>query len=56
MQTRKWDDENGVTHYTPEIIAKSMEMLGGKKYDDTPETTLDPESPMNGNYGTEVPF
>jgi single-strand DNA-binding protein len=56
MQTRKWDDENGVTHYTPEVIAKSMEMLGGKKYDSTPETTLDPESPMNGNYGTEVPF
>jgi single-strand DNA-binding protein len=55
MQTRKWEDENGTTHYTPEIIAKSMEMLGGKKFDNI-ETPLDPESPMNGNYGTEVPF
>jgi len=32
MQTRKWE-ENGITRYTTEIIAKSMEMLGGKNFD-----------------------
>lgn len=30
MQTRKWDNNNGTTHYVTELIAKNLEMLGGK--------------------------
>jgi len=31
LETRKWTDENGVDRYTTDIIANSMQMLGGKK-------------------------
>ena len=59
MQTRKWE-ENGITRYTTEIIAKSMEMLGGRNFDQ--ET--DSSSAANGDHlrdnppspDTEVPF
>ncbi len=30
LQTRKWDDKAGVTHYSTEIIADQMQMLGEK--------------------------
>lgn len=29
LQTRKWTDKDGVERYTTEIIAESMQMLGG---------------------------
>ena len=31
LQTRKWTDKNGQDHYTTEIIADQMQMLGGKQ-------------------------
>jgi len=31
MQTRKYTDKNGIERYTTDIIANSMQMLGGKK-------------------------
>ena len=31
LQTRKWTDKNGQDHYTTEIIADQMQMLGGKE-------------------------
>lgn len=30
LQTRKWTDKQGAEHYTTEIIANEMKMLGGK--------------------------
>lgn len=30
LQTRKWTDKNGQDHYTTEIIADQMQMLGSK--------------------------
>jgi single-strand DNA-binding protein len=39
LQTRKWTDKDGVERYTTEIIADSMQMLGGgpkQSDDDTP--------------------
>jgi len=30
MQTRKWTDKDGIEKYTTEIIADSMQMLGGR--------------------------
>ncbi|GAB6193939.1 single-stranded DNA-binding protein [Desulfocastanea catecholica] len=58
IQTRKWE-ENGIIRYTTEIIAKSMEMLGGKN--EKKETAS--SSASQGNNvdtppapDTEVPF
>ena len=31
MQTRKWEDQNGVIRYTTEIVARELEMLGGRQ-------------------------
>ena len=31
IQTRSWDDKEGVKHYTTEIVASDMKMLDGKK-------------------------
>lgn len=31
LQTRKWTDNQGIERYTTEIIASSLQMLGGKK-------------------------
>ena len=30
LETRSWDDKNGVTRYTTEVIVNEMVMLGGK--------------------------
>lgn len=30
LQTRKWQDKNGVDRYTTEIVANEMQMLGGR--------------------------
>ncbi|MBV5306609.1 MAG: single-stranded DNA-binding protein [Desulfobulbaceae bacterium] len=58
MQTRKWE-ENGVTRYTTELIAKNMEMLGGKNADK--ETDSSSAVPCNNGDNPpspdmEVPF
>ena len=31
LQTRKWTDQNGVDHYTTEVVADQMQMLGGRQ-------------------------
>ncbi len=31
LQTRSWDDKSGVKHYTTEVVASEMLMLGGPK-------------------------
>jgi single-strand DNA-binding protein len=36
LQTRKWTDKDGVERYTTEIIADSMQMLGGGPKPDSP--------------------
>lgn len=30
LQTRKWQDKSGADHYTTEIVANEMQMLGGR--------------------------
>ena len=54
-QTRKWE-ENGITRYTTEIIARSMEMLGGNNFD---RETDSPSAPHGNNPPLpekDVPF
>lgn len=58
LQTRKWDDKDGNTRYTTEIVAREMKMLsprgsgegggGGQQYEEAPF----PEPSM----GNDVPF
>ena len=62
IQTRKWQDKDGVDRYTTEIIARDMKMLspkgeGGRQGGSYQEAPF-PDEP-SGNYGGgtgEVPF
>jgi len=47
LQTRKWADKDGVERYTTEIIADTMQMLGGR-------STGDGEG-AHDNYGSNPP-
>lgn len=49
LQTRQWEDKEGVTKYTTEIVANNMVMLGGKS--DTQPT----DQPSYDDKG-DIPF
>lgn len=53
LQTRKWEDKEGVIRYTTEIVAREMKMLGGGKSDDVPSSPEDGHEPPMPD---EVPF
>src|SRR5690606_30002793 len=40
LRTRKWTDQAGVDHYTTEILAREMVMLGSKS-ETKPESAVD---------------
>ena len=42
LQTRTWDDERGLRHWTTELVASSVEMLSGRKKDYAAEATAEP--------------
>ena len=55
LQTRKWQDQNGNDRYTTEIIARELEMFGGRQEnadnaDSTPPNGEEPPTPE------DVPF
>jgi single-strand DNA-binding protein len=43
IQTRQWDDSEGVKKYTTEVVATNMQMLG--RADDTPVETPQEDTP-----------
>jgi len=43
LQTRKWQNKDGVDQYTTEIIASEMQMLGGKQNQESPAPAPKPE-------------
>ena len=53
LQTRKWQDNNGVDRYTTEIIAKEMKMLTGRE---SGGRDVAPEPGPPTNFGDDVPF
>ena len=53
MQTRKWQDTEGVTRFTTEIIAREMKMLGGGERTDIPVPPEDVQEPPPSD---DVPF
>ena len=62
LQTRKWSDKNGQDHYTTEIIADQMQMLGGKDngnrgQSEKPEWSPDPQpTPAPQTFDGDIPF
>jgi single-strand DNA-binding protein len=49
LQTRKWTDKENVERYTTEIIADSMQMLGGRP------GAGSGSAPMDDDYGSSAP-
>lgn len=59
LQTRKWNDKEGVERYTTEIIADSMQMLGGgtKSDDAAPRQQSKQQFSTPDNFvSDDVPF
>ena len=57
LRTRSWEDKDGVTRYTTEVICDSLEMLG-KKSDNVESTTNESSSstaPIQES-GDDLPF
>ena len=56
LRTRKWD-KDGQTHYTTEIIADQMQMLGGKQNQQQPSTApAKSGQPGPDDFDDDVPF
>ncbi len=59
IQTRSWEDKEGVKRYTTEIIASDMRMLDSKGQNKTGETSFEADA-ANMNDGSapldDVPF
>ena len=51
LQTRPWEDKEGVKRYTTEIVARDVQMLGGGE---RPQTSGAGQYP--GNDDDDVPF
>jgi single-strand DNA-binding protein len=54
LQTRKWEDSDGNTRFTTEIIAREMKMLGGG--DKTESVPVPPEDGHEPPLSDDVPF
>ena len=52
LQTRKWQDKEGKDRYTTEIIAQSMQMLGGRPQGESKQK----EAPPADDFGDDIPF
>lgn len=52
LQTRKWQDKDGKDRYTTEIVARDMQMLGGKqRQQEAPNAPGVPD-----DFDDDVPF
>jgi len=59
LQTRKWQDKDGKDRYTTEIIAQSMQMLGGRPQGErVPRQEREPERHGSdvGEFDDDIPF
>ena len=57
LRTRTWEDKEGNTRYTTEVLCDNLEMLGGRKSEQTENTTMakEPELPTP-DPGDDLPF
>lgn len=59
IQTRKWDDKNGVTRYITEIVAVHVQFLGSGGGDRRDDETPPPSDEWGGagvDDGDDIPF
>lgn len=59
IQTRQWEDKEGVKRYTTEIIASNMQMLDSKGQGKAETSSFDPDSATVNNDNApldDVPF
>ena len=61
IQTRDWEDKDGVKRYTTEIIASQMLMLGSREFSDTGRSQSPPANdfqgvPAQGPGDDDIPF
>ena len=60
LQTRKWQDKDGNDRYTTEIVGDRMQMLGGKREQETSRDQVRAESPAQsgafGDFPDDIPF
>ena len=61
IQTREWEDQNGVKRYTTEIVANQMQMLGardsaGGGRPDGPPVSEYQGAPQSGPDDDDIPF
>lgn len=59
LQTRKWDDKNGSTHYSTEIVVDQLVLLGGqseKKQSGQERQYDDPNNLGGYDANDDVPF
>ena len=58
LRTRSWEDQDGNTRYTTEVLCDNLEMLGRKKSDQVESTPImvnEPELPKT-EPGEDLPF
>ena len=55
-RTRKWTDKGGVDHYTTEVIASELNMLGGKPGAEVKGGDVAPASSIADNFDDDIPF
>jgi len=59
IQTRSWEDKDGVKRFTTEIIASNMQMLDSKAQSKADDSSSEASSVSSNNAGTptdDVPF
>lgn len=57
LQTRKWDDKDGNTHWTTEIIVRDLKKLTPKNADRSVPPSMDGDVPLpEPPIGDDVPF
>ncbi len=62
IRTRQWQDQQGQKRYTTEIVAQSVQMLGGRAERPAEEAaaTVPPDETINGDFGggpdDDIPF
>ena len=59
LRTRKWTDANGIEKYSTEVIAESMQMLGGKPSESGAGGQPQNQGVSNGGLGDmddDIPF
>lgn len=53
LQTRTWDDEQGIKHYVTEVVAEELDFIESKKSQGPDESILNSSTPVTQNNDTE---